>query len=1526
MPRVPVECEDWVDRESLWNTKDIPLLRSKVQVAVRAAGSENPSEADTRDKELCLEDHPQVQREWEKYLDELWLPWVDAHDEWKSRNEIYTRLFAIHQEQQRLGEEYELILGIGLFTWQTPTGQRVRRHLVVANAVLEFDSRQGVFSVHPNPEGANIRIELDMLDIEEQPTRIEESAKNVLAEAADDPWNMDCVEGVLKSIVHSIDPAGEYIEAVEARKLPTTTKPTCSLTPAIILRKRSVKGLTETLKRIKERLELDEEVPCEFGDLAELAINSQREFDDHEEQGRSFEGEVYFPKPYNEDQRNIVQKLRHADGVLVQGPPGTGKSHTIANLICHLLATGQRILVTAKTPRALQVLEKLIPEELRPLCINLLGSGAEEKRSLEASVSGIINQNESWNSSKASRELLEQEERIDAMRKEKSEIDRRLRDIRESETKSISIASGRYVGTAARIAEAVNADKEKYDWFTDEVPLDTTCLISSDELMEAIHVLRTTTLERRTEMQLLLPEDLPTIERLEELVSLEKEALEHETDAGRGADEHVARLLKDSVIESIQTLCAEFLDRKRQLSASNQPWVRQAIQDVICGEIAYWSELLTMVRASLAEIKPLAPVIDTVSVTMPEQLDLSKVIRDVGVLIGYIEKGGKLGWGPFRPRQVRDRYYLLSVLRVNGSLCRDVEQLRTLSIALKARVELDKAWGLWAGKSSRVSGPSLLQVQAIASNSDLLERVLSLDALTKACGQSLSKCPELGSPTWSNEQEIMQLIASCKLSQARRKRMIVQHEFKKLETEFRALSAMSNSHRLIEEYADALGRRDIAAISQLSAKYDAIKQLATQVQRADQYLMLLERTAPKLAREIAFGYAKDHWDARISEIESAWQWAQAKKYIEQYLNSDDVTSLEARSKHLEESIRESIAKSAALHAWTFCFSRLTEEHRRHMEAWRLSMRRLGKGTGKYAMRHRRDAQQHLNECKEAVPAWVMPLHRVWDTITPEPASFEVIIVDEASQCGLEALPLFYLAKKILIVGDDKQISPDAVGLSREKVNSLMENFLHDYQYKSTFDIESSLFDHGKLRFGTSRVTLREHFRCMPEIIRFSNDICYSDTPLIPLRQYGPNRLKPLEHVFVPDGYREGSNERVINKPEAIAIAERITACCDDPKYKGKTIGVVVLQGQAQGPLIESELLARIGPQVMSERHILCGNPYSFQGDERDIIILSMVAAGNATIGPFTQPADERRFNVAASRARDQMILFHSVHQQDLYSGCFRLRLLKHFENMRPREVAGIDINELEYKANTTRRSKDNHPQPFDSWFEVDVALDILRKGYEVIPQYEVAGKFIDLVVEGGMARVAVECYGDEWHGADKYEHDISRQRMLERSGWEFKIVRECAYYSNKEEALELLWPLLKERGIIPNWREEQAKLQDAEFDAKIKDISDCDIDEQNGDIDDPEDDDGLSSHTSRRSDEIPDREVHDVIPIILKGCPRYSCTVDSMSRRALKHLNIRTRGKPLEEFDQRVKRILKVLQFEEVVEIYRATNLRVRLL
>ncbi|MDI6813669.1 MAG: AAA domain-containing protein [Desulfitobacteriaceae bacterium] len=1534
LPDIPRNCKEWVNLSTLRDKNDLPELLPEITRQIQnpdwREGSDQPESIPHSER---LDDHPEIQEAWDHYVEDKWLPWTEEHSAWESVHKVYSVLFGIHQEQIRLGEEYELVLGLGLLTWQTPNGQSIRRHLLVADAILEFEARLGKFTVRPHPEGAKLRLELDMLDIEEQPARAEEIAKDSLAEAEDDPWDKASVESVLQTLVHLIDSRGEYDGSLEAKNIPASAKPILEYAPALILRKRSTKGLTETLKRIKEQIENGKAIPSEFADLAEILPNDGRESPNGpEEANAAFDGEIFFPKPSNDEQRRIVYKLRTANGVLVQGPPGTGKSHTIANLICHLLAKGQRILITAKTPRALQVLEGLLPDELRPLCINLLGSGLEERRSLESSVSGILRKNEEWNEDRAKRERRKLEERLQKLREEKANVNRRLRDIRESETHTWSIAEGAYRGTAARIAEAVNRDRAAYEWFTDCIPLDKTCPINVTDLQYVLKALRQFTPEKRRELKLAWPEGLPSSENFANLVGNEQSAIEEEQNAVHKADEQLADLLAKSdpkTIESIHDAFSSFRDTHRRLLATPHSWMNDALRDILGGNPSLWHEILRGTRDVIASIEDLVATADETRVELPDTTDIRSLRDDARKLKEHMENGGKLGWWFIRPKPVKERLYIIKSVKINSRPCSTIEHFSTLADALHVRIECEKAWGFWKGRSEKVEGPYSLQLTALKSLCYALENALALEELIAKCREVINQCPDIGEPVWGDESQIEKIVSSCRLALARIRKRLAREEIQGVETPISRKAAEDRAHPVTKDLLSAIRSRDVDKFAQCVNTIKKLEKQRQHLQKVNEYLSKLRRLLPQLTKSLEETCNEPCWEERVQRIADAWRWAQARDWIGRYIREEDVPALAQRDKQVEEEINSIIAKLAALHAWSFCFSRLNEDHRRHMEAWQLSMRRLGKGTGKHAPRHRREAQRHLNECREAVPAWVMPLHRVWDTVYPAPAIFDVVIVDEASQCGFEAFPLLYLGKKILIVGDDKQISPDAVGLPRDAVHRLMDEFLHDFQFKSSFDVESSLFDHGKLRYGTNRITLREHFRCMPEIIRFSNNLCYSDTPLIPLRQYGPNRLPPLEHVFVSGGYREGSNSRAINRPEAKAIVERIVQMCGDSRYNGKTMGVVVLQGEAQAGLIENLLLERLGAEEMERRRLVCGNPYSFQGDERDIMLLSLVAASNERIGPLTKAADERRFNVAASRAKDQMILFHSVSCDELSVNDLRRKLVEFFENTKPQEIAGIERDDLERRAAQDNRRFVNPPMPFESWFEVDVALELLRRDFTVLSQYEVAGKRIDLVVEGGQARLAVECDGDNWHGADRYEDDMQRQRQLERCGWQFFRVRESAFYANKDDALAELWRMLEERGIFPNPRRTdpsgKVSFEGEEWRASdIDDASDEDGVEENGNYpsDDAESDFTLSG---RRAEEITAAEIEDAILRVLSKCPNHSCTLHSLTARVLKEVGVLTRGKPREAFERRTMRCVSNLKKSGRVETYKAKNWRLRL-
>lgn len=1414
LPAVPAKCKPWTEQKELHRKDGSPSLLSQIIEDVPnpdwSEGSDIPeSVALVRE----IEDSPDVLDLWQDYVEKKWKPWAKFHDRWKKVNDFYSTLFSIYQLQLRLGEEYELVVGFGLLSWQAPSGYKVLRHLVVADVMLDFDAQRGRLILRPHTEGTKLRSELDMLDVEDQPENAAKLIQDFGDTGEDDPWEIGSVEGVLKALVHSIDPAGEYDESLEPAHRTTLQKPCVDWAPALILRKRSTKGLTETLKDIRAQLEQEENIPENFAMVAELD-SEQAPSDEEPDHGiiRGYDGELFFPKPANGEQERIARLLERSLGVLVQGPPGTGKSHTIANLICHLLATGQRTLITAKTPRALQVLERLVPEELRALCVNLLGDGPDERRALESSVQVILSRQQTWNPRQAKERQQELEKRLKELCKEKAVIERRLLNIREAETHIHHVAGGHYKGSAARIAERVNKEREAFNWFTDSVPLEGNCPIPISELQRILGELRFFTAQKRKELEAVwgstnsspdtsaFPfDEFPSAECFIRLIE-EERCASQKMEENKRADETLVASLSScdrEKIEQLQNNLMELHNKLTQLEIHTESWTSKAVEDVFSGNATNWKMIAKSMADSLSILEKYASLVDTAIVSVPDK-DINILYQDAVILEKHMHNGGGLGWAMFRPTVVKERKYFLDTVRIDGVPCSSEKDFSMVAIVLNVWSKSKALWNIWDAYYTKTLDSYADQTIFFKRLLTQLDYILSLEELADGCHVDILSIPDLPMPVWS-ENSIMQYVQACRMAVVVSRRQAAKQTIQKFESLALSLSGKISLHPMINELMVSIRDRDVEKYDHVLSELSSLRSNYVRFTAMQSSLNSLSSKVPLLTDALQDSAEDDCWAERIQQMNEAWYWAQAKRWVKDCLEPEDSPALEKRMIQIDGEISRSITELATINAWDFCFSRMENTHRQHMTAWQQSMKRLGKGTGKQAHRHRRDAQAHLNACREAVPAWVMPLHRIWDTVKPAPALFDVIIVDEASQCGMESLPLLYMAKKIVIVGDDKQISPEAVGIEREAVENLKRQFLFDFSFKSSFDVESSLFDLGKLHYGCNRITLREHFRSMPEIIRFSNELCYSDTPLIPLRQYGQDRLPPLEHIFVEDGFRKGSGSRVTNQPEAEALVFKIHKLCDDPRYRDKSMGVIVLQGEGQARLIEELLLQEIGAEEMERRRLVCGNPYSFQGDERDIIFLSMVAAGKDSLGTLSKDSDIRRFNVAASRARDQLILFHSISANELSPMCLRRKLIEFFEQTRPREIAGVNIEELERQARGNR-SIVRPSTPFDSWFEVDVALELLRRGYRVLPQYEVAGKYIDLVIDGGQSRLAVECDGDHWHGPDKYEADMLRQHQLQRCGWYFFRVRESAFYLDREQAMADLWPLLEERGIFPGSR------------------------------------------------------------------------------------------------------------------------------
>ena len=206
--------------------------------------------------------------------------------------------------------------------------------------------------------------------------------------------------------------------------------------------------------------------------------------------------------------------------------------------------------------------------------------------------------------------------------------------------------------------------------------------------------------------------------------------------------------------------------------------------------------------------------------------------------------------------------------------------------------------------------------------------------------------------------------------------------------------------------------------------------------------------------------------------------------------------------------------------------------RQDLQKYLNAVQAMGTGTGLRAIRYRRDAREAMNRAYRAVPCWVLPQWRVSETIPAEVGLFDLVIIDEASQSDIWALPALLRGKKLLIVGDHKQVSPSAIGVAEEKIKELIHRFLADQPFGSEMTPEKSIYDLARVVFAGNSVMLKEHFRCVPAIIEFSNREFYQND-ITPLRiPHAEERLDPpLIDIFVKGGFRKGD----INDPEARAI-------------------------------------------------------------------------------------------------------------------------------------------------------------------------------------------------------------------------------------------------------------------------------------------------------------------------------------------------------------------------------------------------------
>lgn len=1406
-------------------TEEPRLLESTDGASLIAAGTHCSSATSPKQGKPCIDPKAtvilsgydgaaQVRAQFATYLDAKWRPWAREEELRRKTIRFYSELFTLKQRLEGgiVEAQIELVWGVGLGIWNCD-GTTVRYPLV--GRLVELSLNPDTAEVEIRPRDTDARLEIDWYASVDNPgvTNLEKAAKEFFGKATTtfSPFDRGTFEFLLRTAATNLDANGIYWPHEVPAEDRTLPKPDVKLkvtdTWVLFARPRTNSPFLQDLEKLKKRAEETEIYPpaveavvtdpdttnpvVELPSFRGVSASYHTERDTSGKNAR----DLYFPKPFNDEQVRVVQLLDISDGVVVQGPPGTGKTHTIANVICHYLAEGKRVLVTSMKDPALREVQDKLPAEIRPLAISLLTSEQEGMKQFEYAIHKIASGVQGLDRTSTARAINHLEESIDALHGKLAGIDRKIGEWAKRNLAKVTIETEEVDPQDA--AREVVENAGQFEWIPDALGMESEFAPQfSDADIVRLREARRTLVRDIDYLDASLPQliefpdskallevhqDLSQFERLKE--GVERGDVPALADSSQETLTLAQQLLMD--IERLRNLRGEVAQAGRPWTVAMRQRLRRADKDDLL-------QMLETLGAGLEQTVERRKVFLERPVTTPAGMELdAELLEAVGNLTESKRPFGLRGlFG--RTRQKKQ----LDSVRVLGNPPTDAENWKHVAeylALLNSLRELAVRWNVLAheiplevapgdtpedGLAAAQSYTLYLKLKEVvdaegtlcATSSrvfpnwpyarEVAEDAQRLSELEKALRHHLTK--NRLANVWANKERIQKVL------DARTGRVI--DDIRRFLTETLGNPAVTDAgmqtewSALIAELSRVLGLgTHLVAVREVCGKVEA--------SGAPRYAAALKRPIA----DTVDGLLPDNW-------RKIWHLKRLATYLESIDAHEQLKKL-AKDRHdIENDLSRTYRDIVVKRTWLKLAENASPSIRAALQAYLNAIQKIGKGTGKRAVRYRHDARMAASLANPAVPCWIMAHYRVSESLPAELGCFDLVVIDEASQSDLTALPSLLRAKKVLIVGDDKQVSPEGVGLEEEKVRSLMNRFLRSQveSYRPQMSPACSIYDLFKVVFAKSAVMLKEHFRCVGPIIEYSKREFYNHD-LRPLRiPKASERLDPpLIDVVVADGYRRGD----VNLPEVRFIVEEIKTIVADPKLAGRSIGVVSLLADKQALTVWERLTEELGPEVMQRHRITCGDARTFQGKERDIVFLSMVSAPNEIGAPLSRDTFAQRFNVAASRAKDRMYLVRSVELERL-SNADRLRrsLIAHF---------AAPFAQDEMRMEDLRKI-------CESPFEREMYDELTQRGYWVTPQVKVGQYRIDMVVEGhNDARLAVECDGDKYHGADKWADDMQRQRVLERAGWVFWRCFASAFIRRRKDLLDDLLKTLAERGIEP---------------------------------------------------------------------------------------------------------------------------------
>lgn len=1291
----------------------------------------------------------------------------------KEDKELYNYFFNLHQQIENKSKSLEIVLGKGLVTWMKEK-ETIVHTMFSIRLELEFKVEKAIFCLKSKGnmemdtrflEGLNIHNYSKLVELQEEIRN-----KNIKIS------NLEYMNNYYEPIINilSVDNDKDFKicnERIFKEDIEITSKVNILDNLVILIREYDVTIWNEEINQILKQIDQGYEIPKT---IEALVTNQKIEHTESEkDEWRELEKDLLFPLPYNAEQKEIANRLSSNFGLVVQGPPGTGKSHTIANLICHLLAHGKSVLVTSETDRALKVLKKMIPEEISSLCMSVIGNENKDMDSLESSVRNITD-NLSINPIQIQQEIGILRIKLSECKRNQDNVIDKLKYIWKNENAIISYHGRDY--SIMEIAKWLKENEDECSWIEDDVNSNIKSPVSESEFEEVIGFLNEVPNREREMISKILPilDKMPTYDELYNVFTKYEELKNNYDNNKRILEKWNISDNKGFDYERLIELLEEGYNK---LNICEEKELDSFIKDFNNSALLRDSamDLLLRWKSYIKRISVIRNELNQHCITLPQEVNLCDLERDFEIVFHELDKKGKISkWFTLKNKSKR---YVIDKCLVDGNPISDIYQATILKLYFEKQQIIKgvtKVWNSTFKNYKSVCGISEREEDLIKAEK-YIYKIENLCQWTNNIKPNIiNKFGAIVIPNdidLNNREGLLNIKQCCKAIKEI-------YEFQEIQIFLDSIiRIMNNSGFSI--LCEALEKRDIEKLQESFKEVERLRFIRNRLNRINEILYKIKGVCPRLYTKLT-----TEESLNMKSWNNAWKWKEWDSILKGVWKQNEEW-LEGRLQEEKQKEKALIRQLVYKETWFRQICSITEEGKRSLFSWLQAVKRIGKGTGKFVNDYIQIAQKEMENCKEAIPVWIMPLNRLLENIKLSNKQFDVIICDESSQSNIYTLCALMRAKKAIIVGDDKQISPEVVGISHGEVQKYINAYLKNIPNKEWFDLSTSLYDTA-LRVFPDRVVLREHFRSVPEIIQFNNKLCYNDEIATLRFAHKNEKFDPPVCAVKVNGIRE--KNRPLNIIEAEAIVDRIYKICNDKIYNGMSIGVISLLGDAQTEFIQALLRDKIGDEEITKRKIVCGDAYSFQGDERDIMFLSMVVANNIKYTVLNRESDIRRFNVATSRARNQIWVFHSVDLEDLNKECVRYKLLDYCKNY-----------------DKYKREEKVIENIFYSTLQKDIYSILKSNGFNPLSNVSLGNYTIDLVLENGKDKIAILCQDEKSKYTSNYHEFYNMQLKLMECGWNVIKVRGSKFYRYPDKMIPALLKRLQSFTIIKSSLEDTKK-------------------------------------------------------------------------------------------------------------------------